>query len=169
MLLLIILLFIIFFRAFEHVDDVLDLVHMHRFKRGTSIASAIGYAKLLNEQWTRLEAAYIDKTKHGDFIVTTFQEAGIHNPTGVNFTLETKQEMAQILKQRMEQAALRIPYDRDTIDELNVEKYEFTKAGKIAFSHPTGTHDDRFWALALAVYAAMKSPPPPSRPIARVI
>jgi len=31
------------------------------------------------------------------------------------------------------------------------------------------THDDRFWALALAVYAAEQAPPPPSRPIARVI
>ena len=150
-------------------DHTLDLVHMHRFKRGTSIASVIGYTKLQNERWTRLEATYIDKTKHGDYIITSFQEAGIHNPTGINFTLETKQEMAQILKQHMEEASLRIPYDRDTIDELNVEKYEFTKTGKIALSHPTGTHDDRFWALALAVYAVEKSPPPPSRPIARII
>ena len=63
----------------------------------------------------------------------------------------------------------RMPYDRETIDELNIEKYEFTKTGKISFSHPDGTHDDRFWPLALAVYAAVKSPPPPSRPIARTI
>ncbi|MCJ7574944.1 hypothetical protein MUO93_11910 [Candidatus Bathyarchaeota archaeon] len=30
-----------------------------------------------------------------------------------------------------------------------------------------GTHDDRFWALALAVYAAETASPTPSRPIAR--
>jgi len=53
--------------------------------------------------------------------------------------------------------------------ELNVEKYELTKTGKISFSHPDGTHDDRFWALALAVYAAETAPPPPSKALIRVI
>jgi len=32
-----------------------------------------------------------------------------------------------------------------------------------------GTHDDRFWAVALAVYAAEQAPPPSSRPIARIL
>ena len=36
-------------------------------------------------------------------------------------------------------------------------------------SLPEGTHDDRFWAVALAVYAAEQAEPPPSRPIARMI
>lgn len=26
--------------------------------------------------------------------------------------------------------------------------------GKIHYNHPPGTHDDKFWALALAVHAA---------------
>jgi len=51
----------------------------------------------------------------------------------------------------------------------NVERYELRKTGKILFNHPEGTHDDRFWALALAMYAAEQAPPPPSRPIARTI
>jgi len=42
------------------------------------------------------------------------------------------------------------------------------KPGKILFNHPEGTHDDRFWALTLAAYAAEKAQPPPSIPIARV-
>ena len=45
------------------------------------------------------------------------------------------------------------------LNDLNVEKYELTKTGKIIFSHPEGTHDDRFWALALAVYAAEQAQP----------
>ncbi|MEM2925699.1 MAG: hypothetical protein QXJ68_08450, partial [Methanocellales archaeon] len=40
------------------------------------------------------------------------------------------------------------------IAELNTERFELTKAGHIQFSHPSGTHDDRLWALALAVYGA---------------
>jgi hypothetical protein len=39
------------------------------------------------------------------------------------------------------------------IAELNIERFELTKDGKIRFSHPEGTHDDRFWSLALAVAA----------------
>jgi len=42
--------------------------------------------------------------------------------------------------------------------------HELGKTGKVLFNHPEGTHDDRFWALALAVYAAEQAPPPPSRP-----
>jgi len=41
--------------------------------------------------------------------------------------------------------------------ELNVERFELGKTGKLLFSHPEGTKDDRFWALALAVYAVQQS------------
>src|SRR4030043_143911 len=57
------------------------------------------------------------------------------------------------LKQTMIEKRLRIPYDSQLIAELNTERYELTKDGKTRFSHPEGTHDDRFWALALATYA----------------
>jgi len=97
------------------------------------------------------------------------QEAGLRQAEGINFTQPTKQEMAQLMKQRMQESPLKMPFHRDLLDELNVEKYEPTKTGKITLSHPEGTHDNRFWALALAVYAAEKTPPPSSRPIARTI
>ena len=58
---------------------------------------------------------------------------------------------------------------KKTLDQLNVEKYELTKISKISFSHPDGTHDDRFWAVAIAVYAAEQAEPPPSKPIGKVI
>jgi len=32
------------------------------------------------------------------------------------------------------------------------------KTRKIPSNHSEGTHDDRFWALALAVYAAVQAP-----------
>src|SRR3990172_6681229 len=49
---------------------------------------------------------------------------------------------------------LHIPYDEDLYHELNAERYEHAKTGHLLFNHPEGTHDDRFWALALAVHAA---------------
>jgi len=64
---------------------------------------------------------------------------------------------------------LHVPYDPELHRELNLERYELGKTGKLLFNHPEGTHDDRFWALALAVYAAETAPPPPSKALIRVI
>ena len=64
---------------------------------------------------------------------------------------------------------LHIPFAPDLLHELNLERYELSKSGKLLFNHPQGTHDDRFWSVALAVYAAEQAPPPPSRPIGRTI
>jgi hypothetical protein len=63
---------------------------------------------------------------------------------------------------------LHVPFDPELFKELNVERFELSKSGKILFNHPDRTHDDRFWALALAVYAA-EQVYPASRPIARTI
>jgi len=35
----------------------------------------------------------------------------------------------------------------------DIERSELTKEGRIKFSHPEGTHDDRVWSLAPAVAA----------------
>ena len=153
----------------EKKDGHLCLAHMHRFRRGASLASVIGYAKVLSERWMTVHAVYVDNTKHGDYIVEDMRAAGLGQAEGVHFTQAAKQEMAQLVKQRMQEELLKIPYDRDLLDELNVERYEHTKTGRIAFSHPDGTHDDRFWAIALAVYAAEMAPPPASRPIGKII
>jgi len=59
-------------------------------------------------------------------------------------------------------------FDFDLFHEFNVEHYDFGRR-KLLFNHPQGTHDDRFWTVALAVYAAEQAEPPPSRPIGKVI
>ena len=64
---------------------------------------------------------------------------------------------------------LHVPYDGELLHELNVERFELGKTGKILFNHPEGTHDDRFWAVALAVTATEQAEPPPLRPIAKII
>jgi len=63
---------------------------------------------------------------------------------------------------------LHIPYDPDLFAELNIERFELGKSGKILFNHLEGTCDDRFWALVFTVYAAEQAHPA-SRPIARTI
>jgi hypothetical protein len=94
--------------------------------------------------------------------------AGIDNAEGVCFSVPRKSEMASLLKQRMSNHKFfypllnwERPYPGDITAELNVECYDLRKDGSLGFSHPNGTHDDCFWAIALAVYATCEMSPEP--------
>ena len=58
-------------------------------------------------------------------------------------------------------AALGTPYHGEICTELNVERYSLRKDGAIGYYPPQGTHDDVFWAIALAVYATAEMGPEP--------
>jgi phage FluMu gp28-like protein len=136
------------------------LIHLHRFPLETPYASIIGYVKTISDRWQTIHKTLVDQSGVGDYITEDMTNTGLDNTEGITFTQETKQEMAQWLKQTMTEKRLFIPYDSQLIAELNLEHYELTKDGKIKLSHPQGTHDDRFWALALATYAARTQPSP---------
>ena len=130
------------------------------FPLETPYASIIGYVKTISDRWQTIQKILVDQSGVGDYITEDMTNTGLDNTEGVTFTQESKQEMAQWLKQSMTEKRLFIPYDSELIAELNLERYELTKDGKIKLSHPQGTHDDRFWALALAAYAARTQPSP---------
>jgi len=148
-------------------NNILKLVHVHRFPLNTEYASVIGYIKSLQDRWKTVNAVYGDITGVGSYIVEDMVHSGIQNVQGITFTVQTKEDMATVLREKMRQKEFLIPYEpvrrRQDIDlcaELNVEKFELMKTGHIRFSHPEGSHDDVFWATALAVYAAVQSPLP---------
>jgi phage FluMu gp28-like protein len=141
-------------------NSTLKLIHMHRFPLKTPYASVIGYVKTICDRWQKINKIHVDSTGVGDYITEDMTNAGITQTQGIKFTQETKQEMAQWLKQCMTEKKLKIPYDSGLIAELNTERYELTKDGKIRLNHPQNTHDDRFWALALAAYATRTQPTP---------
>ena len=141
-------------------DDKLNLVHCYQFPLETAYASVIGYIKALTGKWQNVSKIMVDKTGLGDPIVEDMQHAGLPPVEGVLFSEPKKEEIATIFKQNMVEGNFKLPYDRDVINELNLERFELTKSGKIKFSHPDGTHDDRFWAVALAVAASRMAPPP---------
>ncbi len=58
----------------------------------------------------------------------------------------------------MEDGLVHIPYDREFMNELNIERFGLEETGKLKFSHPPGTHNDRLWAFALAIYYARLEP-----------
>ena len=142
----------------EKQDQLMKLVHCHQFPLETAYASVVGYVKALSDRWRNVHAVYPDITGVGEFIVEEMSRGGIPGVKGVKFTVESKENMATILKDRMSRGNFKIPYDRELIGELNVERYELTKTGHIQYSHPEGTHDDRFWAVCLAAAAATQSP-----------
>jgi phage FluMu gp28-like protein len=141
-------------------DNSIKLIHMHRFPLRTPYASIIGHVKILCDHWQTINKILVDSSGVGDYIVEDMINAGINKTEGIYFTQEKKEKMAQWLKQCMTKKRLQIPYDNDLITELNTERFELTKDGKIKFSHPEGTNDDRFWSLALACYATRTEPAP---------
>lgn len=140
-------------------DNCMSLVHIHRFPLRTVYASVIGYVKTLCDRWRSINKILVDMSGVGDYIVEDMINAGIDKTEGVKFTQETKEKIATFLKQCMVEKRMNILYDSDLIAELNIERFELTKDGKIKFNHPENTHDDRFWALALATYATRTEPP----------
>jgi hypothetical protein len=134
-------------------ESSIKLIHMRRFPLRTPYASVIGYVKTLCDRWQKVNKVLVDMSGVGDYIAEDMINAGISQTEGVKFTQETKEKMAEWLKKCMIEKRLKIPYDGDLIAELNVERFELTKEGKLKFNHPEGTHDDRFWSLAMACYA----------------
>jgi len=101
-----------------------------------------------------------DQTCVGKYITEGMKNAGIQNVEGIMFTEQRKEELATVLKEKMLKSEFKLPYDLALINDLNVERYELTKTGRIKFSHPEGSHDDRFWAFVLAVYGARSEAAP---------
>jgi phage FluMu gp28-like protein len=151
----------------EKSGQLLRVVHVHRFPLKTEYASVIGYVKSLVDRWHDIRAVYADVTGVGGYIVEDMFRSGIQNVTGITFTVQSKEEMATIMREKMRNGEVRIWYipakkleDVDLTAELNIEKCELMKTGHLRFSHPEGGHDDVFWSMALAVFAAVKAPLP---------
>ena len=134
--------------------DILSLVHLKRFKLGTEYGVVLGHVKVLQRALQTVHRVYIDQTGVGEFFVEQAVREGVKKVQGVMLSLPEKENIMVYLKRTMEKGQLRIPYDSELINEVNVERYEQTQTGQTKFSHPNGTHDDRLWALALAVYAS---------------
>jgi len=140
----------------QREGQVLKLVHLHRFPLRTPYASVIGYVKALCGRYRVVRAVLVDQTGVGEYVVEDMQNAGVPGVRGVKLTMPMKEEVMVFLKQKMLNQKLQIYYDPQLIAELNVERFEVTRDGRLRFSHPAGTHDDTLWALALAVYATKR-------------
>jgi phage FluMu gp28-like protein len=156
------------FSVVERLNDRLYLRFLKIFSQPTTYAHVLGFIKLVQDHWGSFEKIRVDYTREGPSLIADMQTAGIENAEGVNFSVPRKSEMASLMKQRMMNQRFHYPllnwekpYRGDICSELNVERYQLRKDGNVGYSHPNGTHDDVFWATALAVYATCEMAPEP--------
>lgn len=154
------------FSVVESLNDRLYLRFLKIFHQPTTYAHVLGFIKLVQDRWGSFEKIRVDYTREGPSIIADMVNAGIDNAEGVTFSVPRKSEMAGLMKQRMANRQFfypllnwERPYRGDVCTELNVERYDLRKDGNIGFSHPSGTHDDVFWSIALAVYGTVEMQP----------
>jgi len=150
--------------------DVRQLVHCVQFPLKTPHVAVMAYIKSVCDRWQTVHAVYYDHTGTMG-MDEQIERVGFPNVKGINFSKPSKHGMAMALKDLMmavrdkdkylrPQDARRkfeLPFDKDVQAELNVEQWEQTRGSELyTFSHPEGTHDDRFWAIALSVLATIK-------------
>jgi phage FluMu gp28-like protein len=140
-------------------EDAFRLIHLNVFPQGTEYVGVINYLKALSERLRTVHKFLVDQTGVGEAVLEQAKKT-VPNIDGVILTAPSKQEILGYLKLMMQERRILFPYELDFLQELNIERYELTKAGQIQFSHPSGTHDDRFWAFALAVFATKTTPYP---------
>jgi hypothetical protein len=136
----------------KHEHATLKLVYIHEFPLDTPYSHVIGFTANANKRM-QFEKLLVDQTGVGEPIQEELRNQDIPNTEGITFTTQTKEALLTNLKLAMEQKRLKLPYNRNLIEQINQQQYEYAKTGHLTFSHPTGTHDDQLWALSLATYA----------------
>src|SRR5256884_419130 len=137
-------------------DDVISgrLNRTGKFFVGTAFSVVTGYLNLLNQRLKTASRIYIDQTGVGEFFVQDAYKSGLKNAQGIFLSLPKKQEIMDYFKRKMQDGHLHFPRDPELMNEMSAERFQLSKTGQLQFSHVSGTHDDRLWAFALAVYAS---------------
>ncbi len=105
----------------------------------------------------RVTRCCIDATGIGAMLAEEAQRRfGEYKVEAVGFTAAAKDEMANLMLQRFQDAQVRIPQNREIREDLHKVAKVVTAAGNIRYQAESDDagHADRFWALALALLAA---------------
>jgi len=138
----------------EKIGQDLYLVNDTAFPPSTVFSAVTGYLNLVNQRLQTVSRIYIDETGLGGFFVQDAIKSGLKNAHGVFLSLPKKQEIMDSFKRLMQDGHLHFRRDPELTNEMSAERFQLSKTGQLQFSHPAGTHDDRLWEFALAVYAS---------------
>jgi phage FluMu gp28-like protein len=101
----------------------------------------------------------IDRSGLGrQFAERAAQRFGAYKVEGVDFTTNTKEELAYPVRVAFEDRTIKVPFTNAIRADLRGVRKEVTGSGHIRFAGEKNRygHCDRFWALALAIHAAKK-------------
>src|SRR5579885_3493216 len=105
----------------------------------------------------KIRRACIDQTGIGLGLVERLQEKFGSKVEGVTFTSEAKEQMAILLRRRMEEKLDKIPANAPRVEaDFAMVKRQVTASGNLRFDavRTENSHADIFWAKALADFAA---------------
>jgi phage FluMu gp28-like protein len=94
----------------KKIGNTLQIVHVHRFPLKTGYACVIGYPKSLLDRWQQILAVYADITGVGNYIVEDMFRSGIQNVNGISFRVQSKEEMATIMREKMRNGKVKLFY-----------------------------------------------------------
>ncbi len=138
----------------EKIGRDVYLLHETAFPPGTAFSVVTGYLNLLTQRLKTVSLINIDQTGVGEFFVQDAYKSGLKNAQGVFLSLPMKQQIMDYFKRMMQDGHLHFRRDPELMNEMTAERFQLSKTGQLQFSHISGTHDDRLWAFALAVYAS---------------
>ncbi|SMO77157.1 Mu-like prophage FluMu protein gp28 [Balnearium lithotrophicum] len=97
----------------------------------------------------------VDETGLGMQLAEELKENFGSKVIPVYFSAKTKEELAEKLRTKFQDRLIRIPSDPDLREDLHSVRKTVTNAGNVRYEGSAkDSHADRFWSLALAVYAA---------------
>lgn len=140
----------------ERVGDVLHTRRLVALKKTSTVEQNEILADILREP--KVKRCCIDRTGPGiGFTDYAQHEFGEYRVEAVTFTGPVKEELAFALRAAFEDRRIRIPADREITADLRKVRKTTTAAGNIRFEAERDSkgHADRFWALALAIHAAI--------------
>ncbi len=145
------------------VISILEKAGSHLFLRKLEILSKLPF----REQFQKInfytqfaKKIAIDETGLGMQLAEELkQKWGEYKVIPIYFSAKKKEELATKLKSAFEDRTITIPPDRELIQDLHSVKKTVTSSGNLKFEAERNErgHADRFWSLALAVYAATLS------------
>ena len=146
------------FVTVQKTQDYIKLVFLREFPLETSYSHIIGFIVQANRRFN-FQKILIDRSGVGEVVTEEIKAQGLTSAEGKSFTEQSKAEMLANLRVKMEQGAFKMPYNHRLCQQINEQRYEYTKSGKLRFWHPPNSHDDQLWALALALYASKENEP----------
>lgn len=106
-------------------------------------------------------AIAIDETGIGMQMAEELQKKWGEKVIPVYFTAKVKEELAELMRIKFQDRLIKIPEDPELREDLHSVRKTLTQSGNIRIEGSTkDSHADRFWAIALGIYASMKVEPP---------